>query len=202
VKPLCGDNLGGGCGGSHGVGCCDRDPARAGDPGGATEARAALEALLRGGEIRLERNVADRDELDRRLRYVFVGEPFVNEELVRLEWAEAKPSEPDTAMADRLAAAETEATTRAVGLWEPPPSTTTTALPATTTTEATATTAEPECHPSYEGECVLVGVEDVDCVGGEGNGPLLHRSGEGGRPRRGRARPRRRRHRLRGLISR
>ena len=27
-----------------------------------------------------------------------------------------------------------------------------------------------ECHPSYEGKCVPI-ASDVDCAGGEGNGP-------------------------------
>jgi beta-lactam-binding protein with PASTA domain len=27
------------------------------------------------------------------------------------------------------------------------------------------------CHPSYEGECLTVGIGDYDCAGGSGNGP-------------------------------
>jgi micrococcal nuclease len=50
----------------------------------------------------------------------------------------------------------------------------------TTTTSTTTTTTAPsssgggggsECHPSYEGACVPVGVSDVDCAGGSGDGP-------------------------------
>ncbi|MEX2133241.1 MAG: lamin tail domain-containing protein, partial [Acidimicrobiia bacterium] len=53
-------------------------------------------------------------------------------------------------------------------------------VPATTTTSSTtstttpATTAPPpssNCHPSYQGACVPVGVSDVDCKGGSGDGP-------------------------------
>jgi hypothetical protein len=33
-------------------------------------------------------------------------------------------------------------------------------------------TAPPQnCHPSYEGECLKVGIGDYDCAGGSGNGP-------------------------------
>lgn len=32
-----------------------------------------------------------------------------------------------------------------------------------------------DCHPSYEGACVPVDVSDVDCAGGEGNGPYYVR---------------------------
>src|SRR5262249_31370418 len=42
----------------------------------------------------------------------------------------------------------------------------TTRKPATTTKRAA------KCHPSYQGACVPVGVEDVDCAGGGGNGPF------------------------------
>jgi hypothetical protein len=31
------------------------------------------------------------------------------------------------------------------------------------------------CHPSYEGACVPVGVSDVDCAGGSGDGPYYVR---------------------------
>jgi micrococcal nuclease len=52
-------------------------------------------------------------------------------------------------------------------------------LPPTTTTTSTTTTAPPPisggtgggCHPSYQGECIPIGVEDADCKGGSGNGP-------------------------------
>lgn len=32
-----------------------------------------------------------------------------------------------------------------------------------------------QCHPSYVGRCVPVGVDDVDCDGGSGNGPYYVR---------------------------
>ena len=52
------------------------------------------------------------------------------------------------------------------------PATTTTAQPITTTTVApTPTTKASSCHPSYTGQCVPVGVSDVDCLGGTGDGP-------------------------------
>lgn len=53
--------------------------------------------------------------------------------------------------------------------------------PTVTTTKKKATTKRParitqqttaDCHPSYQGACVPVGVEDVDCAGGGGNGPF------------------------------
>jgi hypothetical protein len=67
------------------------------------------------------------------------------------------------------------------------PTTTTTATPTTTTTAAprrTTTTAATRptttttvaavtatCHPSYSGACLPPDASDVDCAGGNGNGP-------------------------------
>jgi hypothetical protein len=63
------------------------------------------------------------------------------------------------------------APTAAVRLTAPttgaPPATTAAAPPATTATSAAAS----DCHPSYQGACVPVGVSDVDCGGGSGDGP-------------------------------
>ena len=49
---------------------------------------------------------------------------------------------------------------------------TTTTSSTTTTTEGPGAAGGDECHPSYQGACVPVGVEDVDCAGGSGNGPF------------------------------
>ena len=53
--------------------------------------------------------------------------------------------------------------------------TTTTTISTTTTTTTTPTSSGggggTQCHPSYQGECVPVGVSDVDCRGGSGDGP-------------------------------
>jgi hypothetical protein len=44
--------------------------------------------------------------------------------------------------------------------------------PPSTAPPAPPPTAPPQrCHPSYEGECLKVGIGDYDCAGGSGNGP-------------------------------
>jgi PASTA domain len=45
----------------------------------------------------------------------------------------------------------------------PPPSTAPPAPPPTAPSQ--------NCHPSYEGECLKIGIGDYDCAGGSGNGP-------------------------------
>ena len=47
----------------------------------ADEAQEALTDLLASGDVVLERDISDRDEFGRLLRYVFAGDVFVNQEL-------------------------------------------------------------------------------------------------------------------------
>jgi endonuclease YncB( thermonuclease family) len=135
------------------------------------EAAAFLEGLVLGNEVELVTDVSDRDGFDRLLRYVFVGDTNVNEAMVLAGFAIAKEYPPDTAMADLLAGAEAEAKNLQLGGW----ATTTTSTSTTTTTIQTLVQPPPDCHPSYQGACVPIGVSDVDCAGGSGNGPYYVR---------------------------
>ena len=83
------------------------------------EAAAALADLVEGRSVRLVGDESDRDQYGRLLRYVFVGETFVNEALVRGGFAQAYRYEPDVARADALDAAQAEAEARGRGLWAP-----------------------------------------------------------------------------------
>jgi hypothetical protein len=75
--------------------------------------------LVAGGPIRLESDVSDRDQFGRLLRYVYAGEVFVNEALVREGLAIARRYEPDTAQATVLEAAQAAAEADGVGMWAP-----------------------------------------------------------------------------------
>jgi micrococcal nuclease len=141
----------------------------------ADESKAFLQGLVDGREVLLVRDVSDRDRFGRLLRYVYVGEVFVNLEMVRSGLAVARRYNPDTSMAEVLTRAADEASSLAMGLWEAP-TTTTTGSTSTTTTRPPTTTAATEsggssCHPSYEGACLAIGNGDYDCAGGSGNGP-------------------------------
>jgi micrococcal nuclease len=85
----------------------------------AAEATDALEALLTE-DILMTSDVSDRDQYERLLRYLWVTDGvFVNEELVLGGFALALEYPPDTAHADRLAAAQAQAETAQIGLWAP-----------------------------------------------------------------------------------
>jgi endonuclease YncB( thermonuclease family) len=128
---------------------------------GFEEASAATSNMVSGKTVLLWQDVSDRDRYDRLLAYVTVGKVFVNYELVARGFAQSYRYPPDTSCADvfdkidRTRIAPT-ATKRPAIIIVPP-----TQPPAQTN----------NCHPSYEGACLLIGAGDYDCAGGGGNGP-------------------------------
>lgn len=109
--------------------------------------------------------------------------------IVLLLWAlsfvadEPNPATPTAASAP----ATTVVVTTALPITTAAPTTTTRPTPTTkrklvaapTTQRSAPTTRRPtpttrpasNCHPSYQGECLKVGIGDYDCAGGSGNGP-------------------------------
>ena len=82
------------------------------------EASLTLAALAPvGSTIAVTSDVSDLDQFDRLLRYLWVGGMSVNEESVRRGAAIARRYPPDTAMADRLEMAQSEAKDAGLGLW-------------------------------------------------------------------------------------
>ena len=74
--------------------------------------------LVSGKTVRLVSDVTDKDEYGRLLRYVYAGDAFVNDILVRQGYAIAEPVKPDTEFASQFLAAQTEAKQNTRGLWE------------------------------------------------------------------------------------
>ena len=62
----------------------------------ATEATEAMKALVEDRNVRIDVDVSDVDRYDRLLRYVFSTEDgtFINEEMVRMGWAERSSTRP------------------------------------------------------------------------------------------------------------
>jgi hypothetical protein len=145
-----------------------------------------------GKEVVLEKDVSEVDPFDRLLRYVWLqqgtGWLLVNNELVRLGFASSVTYPPDVLYQEVFLEAEREARNAERGLWgatpepsptaapTPPPTPVPTPAPTPVPTAAptpppAATAAPANCHPSYAGVCLLIGVGDYDCAGGSGNGP-------------------------------
>jgi len=82
------------------------------------EARARLTDLVEGKDIEIERDVSDRDQYDRLLRYVYITNTSVNDLLVREGLARAYIVAPDNAHAATILSAEREAQEASRGLWQ------------------------------------------------------------------------------------
>lgn len=76
-------------------------------------------ALVEGKSVRLERDVSETDRYGRLLRYVYVGDLFVNAELVREGYAAAATVPPDVRHADLFRRLAREAREAERGLWNP-----------------------------------------------------------------------------------
>jgi micrococcal nuclease len=81
------------------------------------EAKQINEGLVAGKNVRLERDVSDKDSYGRLLRYVYIGDNFANAEIVRqgCAWAVAYP--PDVKYQVYLEAMEKEARQSKRGVW-------------------------------------------------------------------------------------
>jgi micrococcal nuclease len=82
------------------------------------EAKAKLEEILSGGKVRMESDAGDKDVYGRLLRYVYVDDLFVNEEMVRLGLAVTEEIEPNNKHASLFQAAEDKARKAKRCIWK------------------------------------------------------------------------------------
>ncbi|NUM25684.1 MAG: thermonuclease family protein [Candidatus Buchananbacteria bacterium] len=73
--------------------------------------------LVLNKQVRLEKDISDKDRYGRLLRYVYVGDTFVNLELVKQGFASSYSYPPDVKYQDQIVAAQTEAREQKRGLW-------------------------------------------------------------------------------------
>lgn len=73
--------------------------------------------LVEGQEVTLVPDVEDRDKYGRFLRYVYLGDTFINLKLVQDGYAYAYPYPPSVAHEAEFRIAEREARTKKLGLW-------------------------------------------------------------------------------------
>jgi len=81
------------------------------------EASARNKQLVEGKQVRLEHDISETDQYGRLLRYVYVGNTFINLELVEQGYARAASFPPDIARQDEFSAAEQAAREAERGLW-------------------------------------------------------------------------------------
>lgn len=81
------------------------------------EAKAKLEEFVLNKTVTLEKDVSEKDKYGRLLRYVYIGDVFVNLELVRLGYAEEFSYFPDVKYENEFKLAEEEANATKIGMW-------------------------------------------------------------------------------------
>ncbi|MBE7553156.1 MAG: thermonuclease family protein [Anaerolineales bacterium] len=81
------------------------------------EATEANRRLVEGQIVRLEKDVSETDRYGRLLRYVYVGDLMVNEELLRLGLAQVATFPPDVKYVDRFLEVQRQAQAAGVGMW-------------------------------------------------------------------------------------
>ena len=95
-----------------------------------------LKSMILHKEVDLEKDITDKDQYGRSLRYVWLDNKLVNAEIVRAGVAIAKQYDPDTKYQRIIADAEQEAIEKQVGcLWSPEVKSTTISVPALTPTQ-------------------------------------------------------------------
>jgi len=83
----------------------------------AKEASKKNEEMVLNQQVKLEKDITDRDKYGRLLRYVYVHDTFVNLELVKSGYAHVYTYPPDVKYNAQLLEAEKEARTNNRGLW-------------------------------------------------------------------------------------
>lgn len=81
------------------------------------EAKKRNEELVLGKDIKLQKDISEKDKFGRLLRYVWMGETFVNLELVKLGCAVALTIPPDVKYENEILQLGREAKTNNLGLW-------------------------------------------------------------------------------------
>lgn len=107
----------------------------------AREAYDKTKELIEGKEVYLEKDVSETDRYGRLLRYIYLGDEFINETLVKEGYANASTYPPDVKYQDKFRLAEQEARNKNKGLWASCNSATTTkSINSTPTPKPTSTT--------------------------------------------------------------
>jgi micrococcal nuclease len=112
------------------------------------EASKKNKELVEGKVVRLEKDITDRDKYNRLLRYIWLGDTLINQELVAEGYAKSYSYPPDVKYQDKFVAAEKKAREDKLGLWTACASDTTSAttiIPSTTNTTIQTPTSNPSC---------------------------------------------------------
>lgn len=83
----------------------------------ATESSELNRELVEGREVKLVKDVSDKDKYGRLLRFVYVGNVFVNDELLKEGAAKVETVPPDTGFKEQFESSQNKAKENRLGLW-------------------------------------------------------------------------------------
>jgi micrococcal nuclease len=83
----------------------------------ASEATEINKSLVLGKVVRLEKDLSEMDKYGRLLRFVYIGDTFVDDYLVKNGYAKVMPVPPDVKYKDRFEQSEEYARQNGLGLW-------------------------------------------------------------------------------------
>ena len=81
------------------------------------QAKQKLEQLIESKNVRLEKDVSETDKYGRLLRYVYVNNLFVNNELVKKGYAVVNTYPPNASYQDLFLASQQSARLKKLGVW-------------------------------------------------------------------------------------
>ena len=84
---------------------------------GSLEAKKENENLVLGKTVRLEKDISETDKYGRLLRYVYMDNKFVNDELIKNGYAKVFTFPPDVKHKDKFLESENYARENNLGLW-------------------------------------------------------------------------------------
>lgn len=117
--------------------------------------------LVYAKQIILVKDVSETDRYDRLLRYIFIGDTFVNYELVRKGYAQASTYQPDVACSSYFSQTQNQAQSEQVGLWAPVPTVAVSSGGGSSGGSGGSTGGN--CHPSYPDVCIPPPPPDLNC---------------------------------------
>jgi micrococcal nuclease len=122
-----------------------------------SQATAYNQQLVFNKTVIMVKDQSETDQFDRLLRYIIVGDRFVNHELVNQGYATASAYPPDTACASSFETAQRRAQTGMLGLWMPTP------VPFVPELPVSGGGNSGNCDPSYPDVCIPPRPPDLDC---------------------------------------
>lgn len=84
-----------------------------------SDAKDKLKKLIQGKQVKLEKDITDKDQYGRLLRYIWLGDVFINLEMVKQGYANSYTYPPDIKYQEQILSAEKQAREAKIGLWAP-----------------------------------------------------------------------------------